>query len=79
MGLFDLVKQNDGVGLAAHRLGELAALFIAHVSGRRSDQSGDGELLHILGHIDAHQIALVVKQVFGQSLGKLGLAHARGA
>src|SRR5699024_11649021 len=37
MGLLHLVKQNNGVGMTAHRLGELAALLIAHVSGRGSE------------------------------------------
>ncbi len=35
--LFDLIKQDHRIGLAAHRLGELASFFIAHVSRRRPD------------------------------------------
>ena len=77
--LFDLIKQHDGVRLAAHGLGELAALVIADVSGRRADQTRDGELLHVLGHVDAHHAALIVKQALGQCLGKLRLADARRA
>ena len=77
--LFDLVEQHNAVGFAPHGLGELAALVVAHISRRRADQARDGELLHILGHIDAHDVVLVVKEAFGKGLGKLGLAHARGA
>ena len=38
VGLLDLVEQHDGVGPAAHRLGELAALLVADVAGRRADE-----------------------------------------
>ena len=62
------------VMVAADGLGELAALLIAHVSGRRADEAGDGELLHILAHVDAHQVLLAVEQGLGQGLGQLGLA-----
>ena len=79
MRLFDLVKQNDGIRSAAHGFGQLAALFIAHISGRRTDQTRHGEFLHILRHIDAHQILFIVKQRLCQRLGKLCLADARGA
>jgi len=34
VGLLDLVEQHDGERLAAHGLGELAALLVAHVAGR---------------------------------------------
>src|SRR5205085_3867818 len=39
MGLLDLVKQDDAVRLAAHGLGQLAALFVADVAGRRDRKS----------------------------------------
>ncbi len=76
MRLFHLVKQHHAVGVAAHRLGQLAALLVAHVSRRRPDQAADAELLHILGHVDPHQVLLIVKQALGQGLRQLGLAHA---
>jgi hypothetical protein len=34
VGLLDLVEQHHGERLAAHLLGELAALFVADVAGR---------------------------------------------
>ncbi|GIW09631.1 MAG: hypothetical protein KatS3mg061_0688 [Dehalococcoidia bacterium] len=53
VGLLDLVEQDDAVGLAPHRLGELAALVVAHVAGRRAHQPRNGVALHELGHVDA--------------------------
>ena len=37
--LLDLVEQDDGVRAPAHRLGELAALVVADVAGRRADEA----------------------------------------
>ena len=79
MGLLHLVEQDHGVGTTAHGLGELAALVVTHVSRGRTDQTLDAELLHVLGHIDTHERALVVEQALGKRLGELGLAHASGA
>ena len=67
------------IGLAAHGLGQLAALVVAHVSRRRADEALHAELLHVLGHVDAHHGLLAVEQVLGQRLRQFGLAHARGA
>ena len=78
VGLLHLVKEDHGVGFAPHRLGELSPLLIAHVAGGRSDEPGDGEFLHVLRHVDPHQVALGVKQGLGQGFGQLGLAHAGG-
>ena len=79
VGLFDLIEQHNAVGVAAHGLGQLAALLIADVSRRRTDQTRDAEFLHILGHVDTDHVLLVVKQGLRQRLGQLGLADARGA
>ena len=53
MGFFDLVEQQDAVGGLTDGIGEQSAIFIAHVSCRRSDQFGDGMLLGVLAHIEA--------------------------
>ena len=74
VGLLDLVEQHDRVRPAAHRLGQLAALLVADVAGRGTDQAGDRVLLGVLAHVDAHHRALVVEQERGQCLGQLGLA-----
>ena len=79
MGLLHLVEQNHGVRTTAHGLGELAALVVTHVSRGRTDQTLDAELLHVLGHVDTHERALIIEQALGQRLGELGLAHAGGA
>ncbi len=79
MGLLDLVEEDDAVGLAAHLLGELAGLVVAHVARGRADDAGDGELLHELGHIQPDQGLGGVEHIQGQLLDQLGLAHAGGA
>ena len=79
MGLLDLIEQHHRVRLPAHGLGELAAFLKAHVSWRCADEPGHGELLHVLAHIDTHDVVLGIEEGFGQSLGELSLAHAGGA
>ena len=79
MRLLDLIEQHDRVRLLAHRLRELAALVEADVARGRTDQTAHAVLLHVLGHIEAQQRVLGVEQKLGERLGKLGLAHARGA
>ena len=63
-------------GPAAHRFGELAALVVADVAGRRADEARHGELLHVLAHVDAHHRLLVVEQELGERPRQLGLADA---
>ncbi len=79
MRLLDLVEQHDLVGPAPHRLGQRAAFLVADIARRRADQAGDRVLLHVLGHVDAHERRVVVEQEAGERLGQLGLADARGA
>ena len=68
--LLDLVEQDDLVRPAADGLGQLAALVVADVAGRRADQPRDGELLHVLAHVDADQRGLVVEQELGERPGE---------
>jgi hypothetical protein len=75
----DFVEQDHAVRTATHGLGELPALFVADVSGRRPDEARDGVLLHVLGHVDADHGVLVVEQEFGEGTRRLGLADAGGA
>ena len=74
--LLDLVEEEDGVGLAPHRLGELPALFVADVAGRGADQPRHVVPLHVLAHVDADEVVLAVEERRGQGLGELGLADA---
>mmetsp|Transcript_29892 Transcript_29892/g.66116 ORF Transcript_29892/g.66116 Transcript_29892/m.66116 type:complete len:342 (-) Transcript_29892:1431-2456(-) len=75
MRLLHLIKQNDGVGAAAHHLRQLTSLVIPHVAGRRTNQAAHAVLLHVLTHVNTHQGLLSVEQVGGQSLGQLSLTH----
>ncbi len=77
--LLDLVEQDHRVGPAAHRFGKLAALLVADVARRGTDQPGHRMLLRVLGHVDAHHGPGVIEQEVRQRLGQLGLAHAGGA
>src|SRR4051812_775423 len=77
--LLDLVEQEHAVRLAAHGLGELAALVVAGVARRRADQARDGVLLHVLRHVDAHHRVLVAEEELRERPRQLRLAHARRA
>ena len=79
VGLLDLIEQHHGIGLAAHLFGELAALLVTHIAGRRANQTGHGVLLHVLGHVDTDHVVLVAEHGLSQGLAQLSLAHARGA
>src|SRR4051794_20047315 len=77
--LLDLVEEEHAVRLAAHGLGELAALVVADVARRGADEARDGVLLHVLRHVDAHHRVLVAEQELGERAGQLRLADARRA
>ena len=77
--LLYLVEQHHRIGLAAHLLGQLAALLVAHVAGRRAYHARHGVLFHVFAHVHAYQRLLVAEHGLGQRLAQLGLAHARGA
>src|ERR1019366_8120115 len=53
MRLLHFIEQHHGVGRALHALGQLAALFVADIAGRRSDQLRYGMFLHELRHVEA--------------------------
>ena len=77
MCLFDFVKQYDAVWSAAHGLGQLAALVVAHIARRRTDEPRHGVALHILRHIKAQQSFLAAEPAFCQRAGKLRFTHTR--
>src|SRR5208283_3417429 len=79
MGFFDLVEQDDGVGRTLDALGELAALLVADVSRRRSDQLADGVLLHELRHIEADEGLVRAEEEVRKGARHLGFADAGGA
>ena len=79
VGLLDLIEQHHGVGFTAYLLGQLAALLVSHIAGRRAYQTGHGVTLHVLGHVDADHGVLITEHGLGQRLAQLGFAHAGGA
>ena len=78
MGFFDLVEQHDAVGAAAHGLGQLAALVVADIAGRRAEQPRHRVLLHIFRHIKPQQGFFAAEPAARQAAGQLGLADAGG-
>src|SRR5919199_2770319 len=76
VGLLDLVQQDHRVRLAAHGLGQLAALLVADVARRRTDQPSHGVALHELGHVDLDHRVLAAEHELGQRADQLGLADA---
>jgi hypothetical protein len=79
VGLLDLVEQHHAVGLAAHGLGQHAALAVADVAGGRALQRGDGVRLLVLAHVDGDDVLLAAVERLGQRQRGLGLADARRA
>ena len=52
VGFLHLVEQHDRERLAAHLLGELAALLVPDVTGRRAEQPRNRVLLGELAHVE---------------------------
>src|SRR5437899_2698194 len=77
MRLLDFVQEHDGIWGALYALGKLAALFVAHISRRRTDQLGDRVFFHELGHIEADQRLLAAEHELRQGTGNFGFANAR--
>jgi hypothetical protein len=77
--LLDLVEQDDRVRAPADGLGELAALAVPDVAGRRADEPRDRVRLAELAHVDPDERVLRGEEALGQGLDELGLPHARRA
>src|SRR5262245_10706473 len=76
--LLHLVEEDRRVRLLAHGLGEDAALAVADVAGRRSDQPRHGVLLLEFGHVDHGQRPLAAEEEVGHAERRLRLADAAG-
>ena len=50
---------------------------MAHITGRRADQAGNGVPLHILGHVKTHHGVFIAEHGFGQCFAQLGFTHTR--
>ena len=75
MGLLDLIEEHHRERLAAHLLGQLTALVVTHVPGRRTEKSRHGVLLLVFGHIQGNQGVFIAEEEFCQSLRELGLTN----
>ena len=73
----NLVEQHHRPRAAAHLLGELSAVLVAHIAGGRTDQTADRVLLHILGHVEADDGVTVPEHRVRQRPAELRLANAR--
>ena len=67
------------VALAPHGLGQLAALVVADVAGRGTDQARHVVTLHELAHVDLDERVLGAEHELGERLRELGLPDAGGA
>ena len=76
--LLDLVEQDQAVGLAADGVGQLAAVVVADVSGRRADEAGDGVALHEFRHVEADHVVIGAEHEVGEGAGEFGFADAGG-
>ena len=76
MGFLDFIKQYDLIGTPSHRFGKSAALLIAHITGRGTNQTGNGVLLHVLAHVNPQEGALVVEEECRKGLYQFRLADA---
>jgi len=79
VGLLHLVQQHHAVRLASHRFGQHAAFAVAHVTGRRALEGGDGVRLLVLAHVDGDDVLLAAIQRLGQGQRGFGLAHPGSA
>ena len=76
MGFLDFVEKDDGVGAAADGFGELAALFVTDVAGRRADEAADVVPLHELAHVEFDERLFAAEEKFGEDFGQLRFTDA---
>ena len=76
MCFLNLIKEQDRVWTTTNSLGKLAALIVAHVSWRSTNQFSYGVTLHVLGHVIRKQGVFGAKQELCQGFCKLSLTYA---
>src|SRR5438105_14594381 len=76
MRLLDFIQKDNRVGRSLDSLRELAAFFIADISGRRTDQLADRVLLHEFGHIEAYERFIAAEEEVREGAGNFRLAYA---
>src|SRR5687767_1229251 len=75
MRFLDLVEKNDCIRPATNSFRQLPTFLVADVSRRRPDHACDRVLLHVLGHIESHHRALVVKQKLRECACRFGFTN----
>src|SRR4051794_15891035 len=71
--LLDLVEQDHRERLAPHLLRQLAALLVAHVPGRGTEEPRGGVAVVELAHVDLDERVVLAEQEVRQRLRQLGL------
>ena len=74
-----LIEQHYAIWFATDSFSELSALIIAHVSRRRTNEAGGGELLLVLRHINAGHHVFIIEEVVREGFRQLGFTHTRCA
>jgi hypothetical protein len=69
MRLFDLIEQQHAVRRLGDLLGQQPALVKAHVARGRADQARDRVALHVLGHVEAHELDAHRERELARDLG----------
>ena len=79
MSLLDLIEEDHGVGASLHFHRKLATLVISDISGRSTDQSRDGVLLHKFTHVHTDHGILCAKELLSEHLREIRLTDTRGS
>ena len=63
MCFFNFIEENHTIWTFSHPFAQRSALLIAHISGRCSNQLGNGMLFHVFRHIKPDQAIFIIKQM----------------
>ena len=77
MRFLDFIEKQHRVRFPADCLCQLTTFIVPNITGRRSDQTGDGEFFLVFRHVDSGHHILVIEEIFRQCLGQFRLANAR--
>ncbi len=76
MCLLYLIKEHHCIRSPSHGFGELSTFIMADVTRRCTYHTGNCVLLHILGHVDAYYVVLVIEEFSRKGFGKFCLTYA---
>ena len=79
MCFLDFVEQDDRIRFPPYGFCQLSAFIVAHISRRRSYQTGNAVFLLILAHVDTGHHRLVVKEELRQCLCQFRLTYTGGS